>query len=135
MREALEWLLEHDPPGALRLSIAMGPWWFLRGRYREGAAFLDRALLPRRSALAHDLVVLAELWLGRMAQYLSQLDKALDHYGRAEQLLARQEPAAALVDSLNGQTVALLNTERFTEASRDRPPGPGGGQDGPLLLR
>ena len=61
---------------------------------------------------------MAEVWLGRMAQYLSRLDEALEHYGRAEELLAGQAAAPALVDSLNGQTVALLNTERLTEASQ-----------------
>jgi non-specific serine/threonine protein kinase len=117
LREVLEWLLEHDPQMGLRLSIAMSPWWFLRGRYREGAAFLERALVPHRSTLPVELVVLAEVWLGRLAQYTSHFDEALEHYGRAEELLVGQEAAPALVDSLNGQTVALLNTERFTEAS------------------
>ena len=118
LREALEWLLRHDPQGALRLSVAMSPWWFLRGRYREGAAFLERALVPHRSIVPRELVVLAEVWLGRLAEYTSRLDEALEHYGRAEELLAGQEAAPALVDSLNGQTVALLNTERFSEASQ-----------------
>ena len=63
-------------------------------------------------------MVLAEVWLGRLAEYTSRLDEALEHYGRAEELLAGQEAAPALVDSLNGQTVALLNTERFSEASQ-----------------
>jgi predicted ATPase/DNA-binding CsgD family transcriptional regulator len=118
LREVLAWLLDHDPQTGLRLAVAMSGWWFLRGRYREGAAFLDRALDPYRFTFPRKLVVLAEVQLGRMAQYLSQLDKALEHYGRAEELLAGQEATAALVDSLNGQTVALLNTERLTEASQ-----------------
>ncbi len=118
LREVLEWLLRHDAQGGLRLSVAMSPWWCLRGRYREGAAFLERALRPHRSALARELVVLAEVWLGQMAQYTSHLDQALEHYGRAEDLLAGQQTAPALVDSLNGQTVALLNTDRFADASQ-----------------
>ena len=117
LREVLEWLLEHDPQQALRLSIAMGPWWLMRGNYREGARFLERALIPRRSAVPRELVVLAEVWLGQMAQYTSRLGEALEHYGRAEELLAGQEATLALVDSLNGQVVALLNTARLSEAS------------------
>ena len=117
VREALNWLLEHDPHRGLRLSVAMSPWWFLRGRYREGRVALERGL-RFRSELPDELVVLAEVWLGRLAQYLSQLDEALEHYGRAEELLAGQQAAPALVDSLNGQTVALLNTDQFAEASQ-----------------
>lgn len=118
LREVLEWLLENDPQRALRLAIAMGPWWSLRGHYREGARFLERALVPRRSEVPMDLAVLAEVWLGRMAQFTTRLDEALEHFGRAEQLLAGQEATPVLVDSLNGQVVALLNIERFSEASQ-----------------
>jgi len=53
-----------------------------------------------------------------MAQFTTRLDEALEHFGRAEELLAGQEATPALVDSLNGQVVALLNTERFGEASQ-----------------
>jgi predicted ATPase/DNA-binding CsgD family transcriptional regulator len=117
LREALEWLLEHDPQKGLRLSAAMSPWWFLRGRYREGRIALERGL-HFRSELPDEQVASAEVWLGRMAQYLSRLDEALEHYGRAEQLLADLPAAPTLVDSLNGQSVALLNTDRLIEASR-----------------
>jgi predicted ATPase/DNA-binding CsgD family transcriptional regulator len=117
LREALNWLLDHDPQTGLRLSVAMSPWWFLRGRYREGRVALERGL-RFRSELPGEPVVSAEIWLGRLAQYLSQLDEALEHYCRAEELLAGQPAAPALADSLNGQTVALLNTDRRAEASK-----------------
>jgi hypothetical protein len=32
MRQVLAWALAHDPAVALRLAIALGWWWFLRGR-------------------------------------------------------------------------------------------------------
>ena len=118
LREVLEWLLDNDAQMGLRLSVAMSPWWCLRGRYREAAAFLDRVLGPHRSRFPRELVVLAEVWLGQMAQYTSHLDDALEHYDRAEKLLAGQRTGPALVDSLNGQAIALLNTERFAEASQ-----------------
>jgi non-specific serine/threonine protein kinase len=117
LREALEWLLQHDQQRGLRLSIAMSPWWFLRGRYREGRSFLERGLLCR-SELPDELVCPAEMWLGRLALYSSDFDGALEHFGRADELLTGQGPSPLLVDSLNGQTVALLNTNRHSEASQ-----------------
>lgn len=44
LRLALEWAVHHDAARALRLVNAMGWYWFLRGRYREGHRSLTRAL-------------------------------------------------------------------------------------------
>jgi len=117
LREVLEWLLKHDHQGGLRLSIAMSPWWFLRGRYREGGSFLERGLLFR-SELPDKLVGSAEIWLGRMALFSGDYDGALDHFGRADELLIGRGPSALRVDSLNGRAAVLLNTGRPVEASQ-----------------
>jgi predicted ATPase/DNA-binding CsgD family transcriptional regulator len=116
LREVLGWLLEHDPERAVRLAVAMSPWWFLRGHYREGGSFLERGLLAA-PGLTDELVGSAERWLGVMAQYRSDFDGALAHYGRAEEVLTGRGPSRVLADCLNGQTVALLNTDRPGEAS------------------
>ena len=42
-QQALAWALEHDPPIALRLAIALAPWWLLRGRSAAGYGLLRRA--------------------------------------------------------------------------------------------
>jgi hypothetical protein len=34
--QGLAWALEHDRAAALRLAIALAPWWFLRGRFAAG---------------------------------------------------------------------------------------------------
>ena len=31
-RQALAWGMEHDPGTAVRLAVALAPWWLLRGR-------------------------------------------------------------------------------------------------------
>jgi predicted ATPase/DNA-binding CsgD family transcriptional regulator len=117
LREVLEWLLRHDHQRGLRLSIAMSPWWFLRGRYREGGSFLERGLL-HRSGLPDELAGSAEMWLGRLALYSGDFDGALEHFGRADELLTGRGPSPLLADSLNGQTVAFLNIGRPVEASQ-----------------
>ena len=44
LRAALSWLLDHDPPEALRLAGWLSDWWLLRGRLVEGREWLDRAV-------------------------------------------------------------------------------------------
>jgi predicted ATPase len=43
-RAALSWLLDHDPPEALRLAGWLSDWWLLRGRLVEGRQWLERAV-------------------------------------------------------------------------------------------
>src|SRR5581483_5618463 len=43
-REAMDWLLAHDPPGALTLACALWPYWYQRGYYREARAWFEHAL-------------------------------------------------------------------------------------------
>ena len=58
LRTALEWMLEQtnsdEKSGeqALRLCVALGTFWETRGYFREGAAFLERALAVSNSAPA-----------------------------------------------------------------------------------
>ena len=32
MRQVLAWAMDHDADCALRLAVALAPWWVLRGR-------------------------------------------------------------------------------------------------------
>ena len=61
VHQGLAWALDHDPPSALRLALALAPWWLVRGRWVQGYALLQRAAGPggpgrrrlvRRSGLA-----------------------------------------------------------------------------------
>ena len=61
LREALTWALEHDAALALRLAVALAPWWQLRGRVPDrisaagsGAAGLSgpRRRVARRAQVA-----------------------------------------------------------------------------------
>ena len=44
LRAALDWLLEHDPEAAVRLVDALYLFWYVRGHYREGLRWYERAL-------------------------------------------------------------------------------------------
>ena len=49
MREVLAWAMEHDTDLALRLAVALAPWWWLRGRLAGGSltAWAALAILQR----------------------------------------------------------------------------------------
>jgi predicted ATPase/DNA-binding CsgD family transcriptional regulator len=43
LRHAVDWALVHDPDAALRLALALAPWWRLRGRLSSQAPLLAAA--------------------------------------------------------------------------------------------
>jgi predicted ATPase len=50
LRAALEWALETEPEAALRLAVALGPFWAPRGYWSEGREALERGLARARRA-------------------------------------------------------------------------------------
>ena len=60
--QGLAWALEHDRATALRLAIALAPWWHLRGRLVAGYALLRAA--AEHAARDGDAWCAAQLWLG-----------------------------------------------------------------------
>jgi len=67
LRAALAWLQERDPPAALRLAVALGEWWLLRGRHHEGLALVTRAAArsPQTSQAVADALLLAVAFVVR----------------------------------------------------------------------
>ena len=43
MRQVLAWALAHDPAVALRVAVALGWWWYLRGRLGGQYPLLEEA--------------------------------------------------------------------------------------------
>jgi predicted ATPase len=83
LRCVLDWALDNEAVVALRLAVALGGWWFLRGMYSEGRSLLDRAL----SGYVHpdaDLAATARVWLGRLAAASFDLNEALLNYTRRQ---------------------------------------------------
>ena len=78
MDEALTWALEHDAESALRLAVALAPWWQLRGRARTGYPQLERALTD--SGDRADVPAAAHKWLGRLAHSIAEYERALTHF-------------------------------------------------------
>ena len=117
MRQVLAWAVEHDPPAALRLAVALAPWWLLRGRLAGQYALLRE--VAGHAAPGGDAWYAAQYWLGYAALYSADLAGALGHYTAIRDAAGDQGPSRALADALSGRSVTLANMGRIAEAADD----------------
>ena len=112
-RAALSWALEGgEPELALRLSGALGDFWYLRGRLKEGRRWLEAAL-AEGSELAAAVRIKALVRAGSIAWEQRDFERAvtLSEEGLA---LSRElgDKAGASAALLNLGVVAMLRDER-----------------------
>jgi predicted ATPase/DNA-binding CsgD family transcriptional regulator len=112
VHQALAWALEHEPGTALRLAVALAPWWLLRGRAVSGYAQLHAA--ANSAAPGSEAWRAAQFWLGQAA---SGPGDALGHYTALRDAAGGQPPSRALADGLNGRSNSLLNLGRIPAAA------------------
>lgn len=115
--QGLTWSLEHDPPGAMRLAVALAKWWRLRGRWVQGVGLLQRA--AERAGRSTDAWCSGQLWLGHLFHAMSGYSIAIDHFNAVVDGLGAGPPSTELVDGLAGRSGALRNLGRLTEAGDD----------------
>ena len=65
VHQGLAWALDHDPSAALRLAVALAPWWLVRGRWVQGYGLLQRAV--EQTGPGAGVWYSALLWLGQLA--------------------------------------------------------------------
>jgi len=116
-RPALGWAMDHDRAVALRLAIALAPWWLLRGRPVGGYPLLRQA--AGHAAPGSDLWCTAQSWLGWMAANSADPARALGHFTALRDAVADRGPSRALADGLAGRAWALANLDRLAEAAGD----------------
>jgi DNA-binding CsgD family transcriptional regulator/tetratricopeptide (TPR) repeat protein len=117
IHQGLAWALENDPPGALRLALALAQWWLLRGRWVQGYALLQRAAGQANPDAG--TWCSAQVWLGQLARGASDFSIGLGHNNMVVDALKDGPPSADLVDGLVGRCGALRNMDRLAEASAD----------------
>jgi predicted ATPase/DNA-binding NarL/FixJ family response regulator len=117
VHQGLAWALDHDPPAALRLAVALAPWWLLRGRWIQGSALLRRAV-EQTDPGTHSWYT-AHLWLAEFARGAADLALALGHYTTVVDALRDGPPSADLVNGLAGRSAALRNMGRLAEAETE----------------
>ena len=115
LHQAVTWALEHEPATALRLAIALSPWWHLRGRSAEAYALLGAAT-ERAGAGSWPA---AQYRLGEAAAFTGATVPALDHFTAACEALAPGPPSIELSDALSGRAFALMNLDRIAEGTED----------------
>jgi predicted ATPase/DNA-binding CsgD family transcriptional regulator len=117
IHQALAWALEHDRPTAVRLAVALAPWWALRGRWAAGYELLRRA--TERAAHGGTQWCAGQFWLGLLAHYTSDYTVALGHFTAILQAQSNVAPSPELVDGLDGKSGVLRNLGRLLEAGKD----------------
>jgi predicted ATPase/DNA-binding CsgD family transcriptional regulator len=117
LHQALSWALEHDGPTALRLAVALAPWWRLRGRAVAGYALLRAA--AGHAAPGRDAWCAGQFWLGQLAADMSDFAAALEHFTAVCDARAAGGPSPELADGLAGRAGALRNLDRVPDAAGD----------------
>ena len=117
MRQVLAWATGHDAVIALRLAVALAPWWSLRGRAVGQYPLLREA--AGRAAPGSEQWCTAQFWLGSMAFDSADLAGALGHFTAVIDAMRDRRPYRAVAYCLVGRSVALLNQGRISEAAQD----------------
>jgi predicted ATPase/DNA-binding CsgD family transcriptional regulator len=123
MSRALAWSMDHDPGTALRLALALEPWWQVRGRLAGNAALLAAAA----EYAAPDSIEWCgvRMLLGQAAGQSGDSAAALGHFTAVRAALedaARPAPpwrAAVLSLCLDGRSGTLSAMGRVAEAVDD----------------
>jgi predicted ATPase/DNA-binding CsgD family transcriptional regulator len=117
MSQVLAWAMDHDAAMALRLAVALAPWWFLRGRLAGQYPLLREA--AGRAVPGGDTWCDAQFWLGQTAVLSGDLPGALGHCTAIRDAIGDRGPSRTLADGLGGRSVALSNLGRVDEAAED----------------
>ena len=128
MAQVLAWAMDHDADVALRLAVALAPWWFLRGRLAAPYQLLGE--VAGRAEPGSAGWCAARFWLGTAARFSADLAGALGHFTAVRNAVRDQGPSRVLADALTGRSSALRELGRARRGGRRCPqrtgPGPGG---------
>ena len=117
LRQVLGWAIDHDPAQAMRLAVALAPWWFLRGRLAgESPLLLTAAGL---GVPGSDQWCAAKLWLAWAAISAADLAAALEHLTAGIDAAGGRGPSRTLIDCLTARATVLSNMARAGEAITD----------------
>jgi predicted ATPase/DNA-binding CsgD family transcriptional regulator len=115
MRQVLAWAMDHDPDVAVRLAVALVPWWSLRGRLTGQYPLLRQ--VAGRATPGSDGWCAAQYWLGMAASGFADLPVALGHFTVVCDTIGDRGASRVLVDALTGRAWNLTNMGRAAEAA------------------
>jgi predicted ATPase/DNA-binding CsgD family transcriptional regulator len=120
---ALAWAMDHDPGMALRLALALEPWWQIRGRLTGNVRLVVAA--AEYAEPGSDEWCLARLCLGQVAAQSGDSAAALDHFTTVRDVLEDAgrpaSPVRPVILSvcLDGRSGTLSAMGRVAEAADD----------------
>jgi non-specific serine/threonine protein kinase len=117
MSKVLAWAADHDPAVALRLAVALAPWWNLRGRLTAEYQVLRRA--AGSAARGSGGWCAAQLWLGHAAIASADMTAALGYFTAVCEAVGDQVPSRALADALCGRSAVWRELGRNADAAED----------------
>jgi predicted ATPase/DNA-binding CsgD family transcriptional regulator len=117
VRQVLAWALQHSPAAALRMAVALAPWWHLRGRMVAGSALLRAA--AAHAAPGSDAWCGAHYWLGHAAHSTGDFAAGVADFTAICDAMADREPSPVLVDALAGRSYLLVVTNCVAEGTED----------------
>jgi len=117
MRQALARALAHDPAAALRLAIALGWWWFLRGRLSGQYLLLGQA--AGGAETGSDGWCAAQKWLAMASLFSADMPRALGHFTAARDAMQGRSRSRLLADVLAFRGTTLLNMGQIAEGAEE----------------
>lgn len=114
---AMEWGLREEPRLALRIACNQGPFWHLKGMFREGVDWLERCIV----ADPEDSIQLGRAYnaIGMMLDRLGRRVEAREAFERSVALYeALGEPDRA-VDPLNNLGILCLTMADYSAAEQN----------------
>jgi predicted ATPase/DNA-binding CsgD family transcriptional regulator len=116
MHQALRWALENEPGLALRLAVALAPWWSRQGRTSAGYELLGLAI--GHTPPGGEQWCAVQFWRGELSPDPFQR-AGLDHFSAAQDALVTRGPSPLLIRTLNERAHCLAHLRRYGEAIRD----------------
>jgi predicted ATPase/DNA-binding CsgD family transcriptional regulator len=123
LRHALTWASDHDPAAAMRLTLALAPWWRLRGRLSSQAPLLAAAV--EYAEAGSEEWCTGRLFLGQVVGEAEDPPAMLEHFTAVRDALDDPRrpgtPAGPVLLSvcLGARASALLRMGRVAEALED----------------
>jgi predicted ATPase/DNA-binding CsgD family transcriptional regulator len=117
MAQVLAWAMVHDSAVALRLAVALAPWWLLRGRLASQYRLLGE--VAGRGEPGSAGWCTARFWLGTAARFSADMAGALGHFTAVRDAVRDRGPSRVLADALIGRSSALRELGRIAEAAGD----------------
>ena len=121
-QQALAWALQHDPPIALRLAIALAAWWQLRGRPAAGYGLLRAA--SEEAAPGSDAWCVTQVWLGYLVHRTADYVAALGHFTAVRDALATGVPSPCAGRRPGRQIGGTAEPRALARGGRRCPPRP-----------